>query len=101
MDKYIVYTSGKNVSEVITASTVQIFDDYHDAACFKKSLDLVYGMKPTGKRIKCNETGEIFETANAAARAHDLSYSALHNHINGKVGHRTVKGKTYSRIGVE
>lgn len=98
MDKYIVYTSGKNVSEVITASTVQIFDDYHDAAGFKKSLDLVYGTKTNDKRIKCNETGEIFESANAAAKAHDLTYSALHNHIKGKVGHRTVKGKTYSRV---
>lgn len=99
MDRYLIYTSGKHVSEVITISTVQEFTDYSEAIAFKKTMDLIYGTKPkTGKLIRCNETGEIFESVAAAAKAHDLTYQALHNHLKGKVGHRTVKGKTYERL---
>lgn len=47
--------------------------------------------------VVCNETGETFPNAAAAAKAHGLSQSALHHHLNRRPGFKTVKSKTYSR----
>lgn len=51
----------------------------------------------TRQRVMCNETGETWPTASAAAKDHGLSQSALHHHLNRRPGHKTVKGRTYSR----
>lgn len=48
--------------------------------------------------IICNETLERFDTASDVVKAHQISPSALSNHLNGKIGFKTVKGRTYSRI---
>lgn len=56
-----------------------------------------YYVAPNRQNIICNETGEIFRTTRECALAHGLSQSALTNHLNGKIGHRTVKGRTYNR----
>lgn len=53
---------------------------------------------PVNKQgVFCNETGEQFDSAMLCAKAHNLTYSALVNHLNRKPGHKTVKGRTYSR----
>lgn len=55
-----------------------------------------YNISERYQNVKCDQTGEIFASANAAAIAHDLSQSALFNHLKRKKGHKSVKGKTYS-----
>lgn len=45
--------------------------------------------------VICVETSELFDSANAAATAKKLSYSQLINHLNGKIGFKTVKGNRY------
>lgn len=48
--------------------------------------------------VICNDTGETFKSINAVCDAHGLSYSALHKHLTRAIGHKSVKGKTYTRI---
>ena len=45
--------------------------------------------------VICIETSETFDSANATATAKKLSYSQLINHLNGKIGFKTVKGNHY------
>lgn len=56
-----------------------------------------FWISPHRQSVACNETGEVWPTVAAAAAAHNLSPSALSNHLNGKKGHVTVKGRTYRR----
>lgn len=65
----------------------------HNPHCNRKG----YWIDPKRQGVTCNETGETWETVKDAAAAHGLTYSALHAHLNRKPGHRTVKGRTYSR----
>lgn len=51
-----------------------------------------------GKRVRCNETGEIFTNAAAACRAHACAPTQMSNHLNGVTGFATVKGHTFTRI---
>lgn len=51
-----------------------------------------------GRRIQCVETGEIFDSATAAATALGCSHSTIVNHLNRPDLQRTVKGRTYKRI---
>lgn len=61
----------------------------------------VRGYKMTSRTVvTCNETGETFNSILEAARAKGLSQSQLNNHINNRVGHKTVKGLTFRR-GIE
>jgi len=65
----------------------------HNPECNKKG----FYADPRQQQVQCIETGEIWETAADACRAHGLSTSALSNHLNRKPGHRTIKGRTYVR----
>lgn len=57
-----------------------------------------YNIAPHRQDVLCNETGERWKSVKETAQAHNLSESALSNHLNGKPGYRTVKGRTYRRI---
>lgn len=48
-------------------------------------------------RVTCNETGTIYRNASEACLALGLPTSAMSNHLNGKPGHRTIKGLTFRR----
>lgn len=48
--------------------------------------------------VECIETGETWDSAAQAARAHDLSYSALIKHLNGEKSFNSVKKRTYRRL---
>lgn len=52
---------------------------------------------PKKQAVVCVETGERFATITECARAHNLSYPALHGHLARKPGFKTVKGKTYRK----
>lgn len=47
------------------------------------------------KAVICETTGETFASANAAAKAHKVSYVQLLNHLNGQISYKSVKGKKY------
>ena len=57
-----------------------------------------FWIAPHRQDVICNETGERWKTIKEAAQAHNLSESALSNHLNGKTGHKSVKGRTYRRV---
>lgn len=65
----------------------------HSPVCNRKG----FYIDAKKQRVECIETGELFENAAAAARAHGVSHSALTNHLNRRAGHKTVKGRTYKR----
>jgi len=54
--------------------------------------------KPRSKRVMCIETGQQWESVNAAALECAVTYSQLHGHLNGRVGFKSVKGKTYRYV---
>ena len=56
-----------------------------------------YHVETNKQGVTCNETGEHWKSAQEAATAHGLTYSALINHLNRKPGFKTVKGRTYLR----
>ena len=66
----------------------------------RRSMDL--GTPPlnrvTTSGVQCIETGDIWDNAAQVVEAHMLSASALSNHLAGKPGHKTVKGRTYRRV---
>jgi len=47
--------------------------------------------------IECIDTGQKFANMSDCIKTHGLTQSALSNHLNGKPGHKTVKGRTYRR----
>lgn len=91
---------------VIDMQVVGITDNQREA--YREQQRLIAAYKPACNRkgyyvsnnvaVRCIDTGEIFESAAACARAHNIANSALINHLNEKVGHRSVKGRTYERV---
>ena len=55
--------------------------------------------KSNANEVECIETGEVFQSAQAAATAHDLTYGALLAHLQRRRGYKTVKGRTYRKVG--
>ena len=54
--------------------------------------------KPThgkSRAVRCNETGERFESVTECVKDHELNYPQLSKHLQGMRGYRTVKGRTY------
>lgn len=49
-------------------------------------------------RIRCVETGEVFDTIVQLSAAHSVTASAISNHLRMKRGFNTVGGRTYERI---
>lgn len=58
-----------------------------------------HGNRRYGKPVTCIETGEQWPSLTNCVDAHKISYSALQKHLNGQIGYRTVKGRTYRRAG--
>jgi len=48
--------------------------------------------------IQCDQTGELFRTINEACQAYGLYASHLCNHLNRKIGYKTIHGRTFSRV---
>lgn len=56
------------------------------------------GKNGRGAPIFCNETNETFKNMDEVVAAHGIHASNLSKHLNGKTGHRTVGGRTYTRL---
>lgn len=54
-----------------------------------------YFMARKYQQVMCNETGEIFNNAAEAARAHGIDPTALGRHLKQEKGFKSVKGRTY------
>lgn len=50
-----------------------------------------------GGAVICNETGEAYASAAAAARAIGANAAAMSQHLAGAVGYRTIRGLTFRR----
>lgn len=46
--------------------------------------------------VKCNETGVVYRNAADACRSLGIASPRMSNHLKNKVGHKTIKGMTYS-----
>jgi len=66
----------------------------------RKTIELGLKIRTSarGTAVRCVTTGETFVNAQEAVNMHDLTYSALCNHLNRVPGHVTVKQKVYERI---
>lgn len=85
---------------VLTTPDLHIASNYrHRIITTQRPHCNAYGFSMLGIRaeIICDQTNERFATITEAARAHGISASALSNHLNNKVGHKSVKGKTYRK----
>lgn len=93
--------------ENIQVSVIAITMDEREARTQQRELAMTYKAHCNmrgyhlGKKyqqVMCNETGERFRNATEAACSHGIALSNLYNHLNGKTGHRTVKGRTYRYV---
>lgn len=48
--------------------------------------------------VKCNQTGEVFQNASAAARALQIPQGHLSAHLARKPGHKSIKGLTFEYV---
>lgn len=92
-----------NADQEIMLSIVEIFHTSVEAKNRQYELVKIYDLSKTmaGTKyrfIRCVETGEIFKTISMCAKAHNLGASNLINHLNGRAGFKSVKGKHYVRI---
>jgi len=78
---------------------IHSFQTEVEANAYRQQLEKYYDISEV-LVVLCNQTGEIFSNAFTAANHHNLTYSALHNHLKRKRGHKTVKGRTYNYIKV-
>lgn len=53
--------------------------------------------KQYNSNVICDQTGEVWESATACARATGIPSSRLSCHLNRRPGHKTIKGLTYSK----
>lgn len=86
-----------NVVNVFNTKT-----EAHNYYCVEVKHHNMYKMLATGNNMRsvpiiCNETGEQFQTIVEAARAHNIAPGHLSNHLNLKIGFKTLKKKTYRR----
>jgi hypothetical protein len=51
-----------------------------------------------GKRVRDVQTGLIYDTAAQAAIATGITPGAMSNHLTGKQGYATIRGKTFERL---
>lgn len=83
----------------IVESHNNIDSAYNAAETLKDIFQPVALYTTSIRAVRCKETGVVYNTARQATIALGLSYSALYNHLKGKVGFKTVKGLTFEYAG--
>ena len=74
---------------------VACYDNFHNA--MKHAVSLGFKLLPTPAVI-CNETGEYFINASAAARKFDIDRSNLFCHLNNIGSWKTLRGMTFRYV---
>lgn len=93
-------------SAIIDLEVNNLFETLQEATAYRRELFRAY-LPPcnflgvyqgNSGDIVCVTTGERFSTLKECCAAHNLTMSQLNNHVLGKPGHKTVKGKIYKRV---
>lgn len=50
------------------------------------------------RKVRCVESGELYQSAFRCAQKEGINYSQLHKHLNRMSGYRKVSGKTYEWV---
>ena len=77
------------------------FTGQEPAIVFKPFSTYSSGWYRTGRhhiKVKCNETGDIYETLTEAAKTMGVGKSNLSKHLRRMPGHKSVGGHTYSFV---
>lgn len=92
------HTNAANIAMLPTA-----FNDASEAHRQREQLETLFGIPkrenaPTGRkqRVRCDDTGIVYESAAAAARAHHVSRSAVTQHLRHPLKYRSVSGVRFS-----
>lgn len=97
----------RELGTVLTIEILQICEGITDALRFRSVYMRKNGSpicNATGgkiaytKRIRCIETGEIYESAAAAARLTGVAQGNLSKHLNNNPGYKRLKGLTFERV---
>lgn len=95
-------TMGFNLNTEYTITVLKSYPTLAEAVTSAQMYAVLYSPTysfTTGKSaVRCVETGEVYKSGYAAAKALGLGWSALCNHLNGKPGFKTVKGFTFTRV---
>lgn len=95
-------TGGFNYVDEYEINILETFSTLEEALVSAGVYALMYNPRysfTTGKSaVKCVETGDVYKSGYAAAKALGLGWSALSNHLNNKPGFKTVKGLTFVRV---
>ena len=79
-------------------------DNEADALTLINTLVLIHrpryakGQTTSGRKVRCDTTGEVYANALRAAQATGVNYSYLHYHLQGCEGYKRCKGLTFSYI---
>lgn len=79
---------------------VEVFEEYNPQS-FKLYKDLYQpqvALEPRSNRVRCIESGEVFNSMYQASKELGISFASLSNHINGKKGHGSAKGLHFERV---
>jgi len=66
--------------------------------CEEKLAEYINGMPtvpPFCQYVRCVGESRVFNSPKEAAQAHNVNLSSLYNHLAGKPGYETIKGKTF------
>lgn len=79
---------------------VEVFEEYNPQS-FKLYKDLYQpqlALEPRSNRVRCIETGEVFNSMYQASKELGISFALISNHINGKKGYGSAKGLHFERV---
>jgi hypothetical protein len=98
----------QKITADIRAAAVHVlpyhFDSEFQAVAYRQQVALQNGLTIAppahGKRkpVKCWQTGEIFPSASAAARAYGVTTSAMTKHLRQPFVNRTVRNYTFEYV---
>lgn len=99
---HFVYRLG-NRFDIVTADTIfpHALDTRQAAQAYKEQLERHYALPPSRKptkRVKCWQTGDIYPSAAAAAKAFGVSRSAMSQHLKDPAQYPYIRNCTFSRI---
>lgn len=64
----------------------------------KQIKNIENNRKSIVRKVKCVQTGQIYQSAFRCAQSEGINYSQLHKHLNRMSGYRTVGGQSYEWV---
>lgn len=97
----------RELGTFVTLEILQVCETITEALRFRSSYmrkkgspicNLTGGKISYSKKIRCVETGEIYENASTAARLTGIAQGNLSKHLNNHPGYKRLKGLTFERV---